>query len=63
MLSEEADDEKLEEIFHGRVSSAEKRRWERAAKLSQRKLSDWMRLVLRDAANQQLADHAKRKPK
>lgn len=42
--------ELLEETFRGRCSAAQKKLWEQAARIEKRNLSDWIRIVLDDAA-------------
>ncbi|HWL07682.1 MAG TPA: DUF1778 domain-containing protein [Planctomicrobium sp.] len=58
------EDEILSERFRGRCSPEQKRRWEQAAKLAKRSLSDWLRIIADEAAGQALsqAEKPKRKP-
>ncbi len=48
--------------FRGRCTHEQKRRWEQAAKLAKRSLSDWLRIIADDAAEQAL-ERSQEKPK
>jgi len=43
------------------VTAAQKRRWEKAARLARRTLSDWLRITLDDAAELEISRSDKRK--
>ncbi|WP_437206634.1 type II toxin -antitoxin system TacA 1-like antitoxin [Planctomicrobium sp. SH664] len=58
------DDEKSRtERFFGRCTPDQKRNWERAARQAKRTLSDWLRIIADEAAEQALADQGKGKRK
>ena len=55
------DESNLEAMFRGRCTHEQKRRWEQAAKLAKRSLSDWLRIIADEAADQALEQVEKRK--
>lgn len=57
-------DEPLEVQFGGYCRASQKGRWEKARKIAKRSLSDWMRIVLDEAADRAIAEaEAKKKGK
>jgi len=50
----EMDEENLEAMFRGRCTHEQKRQWEQAARLAKRSLSDWLRMIADEAAEQAL---------
>lgn len=57
------DEENLEAMFRGRCSHEQKRRWEQAARIAKRSLSDWLRIIADEAADQVLSQAEKQKRK
>ncbi|MCA8998342.1 MAG: DUF1778 domain-containing protein [Planctomycetaceae bacterium] len=47
----------MTERFLGRCSPEQKRQWEKAARLSRRSLSDWLRIIADDAAEKAIREH------
>ena len=47
--------EKMDVQFGGYCQPSQKQSWEKAAKLAKRSLSDWMRIVLDEAAESAIA--------
>lgn len=47
----DADEERRNVQLKAMVTAAQKRRWEKAARLARRTLSDWLRITLDDAAD------------
>ena len=52
-----------EETFRGRCTAEQKRRWEHAARLAKRSLSDWLRIIADEAADEAIEDQSKGKKK
>ena len=57
----DVEDERRNVQLKAMVTADQKRRWEKAARLSRRTLSDWLRITLDDAAQVQLAQNEKKK--
>lgn len=54
----------MEVQFGGYCRASQKGRWEKARKIAKRSLSDWMRIVLDEAADRAIAEaEAKKKGK
>jgi len=57
------DSENMSERFRGRCTPEQKRRWEKAARLARRKLSDWIRISLDELSDSQIEAAEKKNKK